>query len=215
MEALVFNQVLRQHIVNVWSVIQVTCVNFNLIHVLQILAKMEVYAHLFSIQTVIIFTLAVVWMVLQVNFRNFNMLLLLNFLNFELGINCESIYNPCLGVNGASVCQNNGICSVNYNSYPYYQCSWWVNWFYFVISNLFKFNLFKKISLNGYSGTNCQIAPYVPLNCNDVDPVNCPSYAAQNYCKNIYSINGITLPNYCAKSCYTFSIKIVLLLIKS
>ena len=87
--------------------------------------------------------------------------------------------------------------------------------YYLVISNLFKFNLFKKISLNGYSGTNCQIAPYVPLNCNDVDPVNCPSYAAQNYCKNIYSINGITLPNYCAKSCYTFSIKIVLLLIKS
>jgi len=60
MEVLVFNQVQQQHIVNVRSVIQVTCVNFNRIHVLQILAKMEVYAHLFSIQTVIIFTLAVV-----------------------------------------------------------------------------------------------------------------------------------------------------------
>lgn len=102
-------------------------------------------------------------------------------LNGFAGVNCESIYNPCF-TNGFPNCQNNGICTVNYAHHPYYQCS----------------------CQNGFSGTSCQIAPYIPINnCVDIDHVNCPKYALSNYCNNIYSINGITIPNYCAKSCGT------------
>lgn len=62
-------------------------------------------------------------------------------------------------------------------------------------------------SQNGYSGPNCQTLPYIPpSNCNDIDPLNCPTYAALKYCTNTYSVNGVTIPNYCAKSCNNFKI---------
>lgn len=102
------------------------------------------------------------------------------------GSNCESVYNPCY-TNGLSNCQNGGICTVNYNSFPYYECS----------------------CQNGYSGPNCQTLPYIPpSNCNDIDPLNCPTYAALKYCTNTYSVNGVTIPNYCAKSCGTCQVSL-------
>lgn len=51
-------------------------------------------------------------------------------LNGFAGVNCEAVFNPCY-TNGIPNCQNNGICTINYSAYPYYQCSWYFFCFYF------------------------------------------------------------------------------------
>jgi len=39
--------------------------------------------------------------------------------------------------------------------------------------------------------------------CYDLNPVNCQYYAANNFCKNIYYVNGISMLTYCPVSCNT------------
>lgn len=94
-------------------------------------------------------------------------------LNNYYGSQCQYMY-PC----STNPCGSNGACSINYSVLPYsYTCS----------------------CLNGYSGTTCQISP--STSCVDPNTANCAYYLANNFCSNIYSVNGITIPNLCPKSC--------------
>jgi len=77
--------------------------------------------------------------------------------------------------------------------------------------NLFQFKLNKYSSFfsspSNYAGNICQTlittttSPSTPLNCVDSNPANCKLYAANNYCKPIYFVFGVTVLNYCPASC--------------
>lgn len=114
------------------------------------------------------------------------------------GKNCELNFNPCSNTLNP-VCQNFGACIVIANQYPYYQC----------------------ICSDGYFGPNCEISSSTTLlirtttsriisssssssstitSCLDKS-LSCSYYAAHNFCKAYYFLNGISILQYCAKSC--------------
>lgn len=62
-------------------------------------------------------------------------------------------------------------------------------------------NSFQCTCLVGFTGLNCQTV-VTPSNCNDQNS-NCGFFAQSGYCSDRYSINGISLLQYCAVSCGT------------
>lgn len=113
-------------------------------------------------------------------------------LQIKIGQRCETRFNPCFSAAGEPVCKNNGFCQVNLGVPPFYQCQ----------------------CRFGFSGPNCEtvatttkfttLSPTLGA-CIDRNPNVCPYYAANNYCSNLYYINQMPIPTYCAKSCNTCS----------
>ncbi len=99
------------------------------------------------------------------------------------GYLCEKIKNSCL----SNPCLNGGYCQIGFNSNQY--------------------SCFCQV---GFKGINCEsalvtstttIVSITNILCSDSDLVFCPLLATLNYCKDIYWVRGIAVPNYCAKSC--------------
>jgi hypothetical protein len=83
--------------------------------------------------------------------------------------------------------------------------------------NIKNYKTINFLSLNqskiGFSGSNCQVSTTISSTtvtttqsstyCYDLNPANCQYYALNNFCKNIFYINGISMLAYCPKSCNT------------
>ena len=54
---------------------------------------------------------------------------------------------------------------------------------------------------NAFRTTTTATTTQPSSECVDTDTVYCPYYASVGYCKNYFTINGMLLTNYCARSC--------------
>lgn len=104
---------------------------------------------------------------------------------------CEISFNLCYDTVNPK-CLNMGTCVIRPDQYPYYQC--------ICAPGFFGPNCELRVTTSTASRSTTSQAVTSSSGCFDKS-LACPYYASNQYCRNYYFLNGISILKYCPKSC--------------